>query len=121
VDHVIAANKRMLFKDFVDVVKKQLDLANATEFARTAAASSSMAPEDVTNDDWPPLDRFRIRNYNVSLKCGADTYDIVADGDRTLDALQISAYRPLMVEARREDQKFEEFYVDGVGIEEDEK
>jgi hypothetical protein len=116
VDHVIAANKRMLFKDFVDVVKKQLDLANATEFARTAAASSSMAPEDVTNDDWPPLDRFRIRNYNVSLKCGADTYDIVADGDRTLDALQISAYRPLMVEARREDQKFEEFYVDGVGI-----
>jgi hypothetical protein len=127
VEYVVQTSKKALFKDFIDKIRVQLDLANAPEFSREAPAvavpnGSGRATEaDGTLQpslpvEWPPLDRFRLRAYNAAFKIGAEAYDVTTDGLKTLELMNISQYRPFILETRTEEEKFEEYYADGVGV-----
>ena len=109
------------------LIRDKLPLKTAPEFAdqsnidNSSNSSSSNSTTDTNTDktdttEWPPLDRFRLRFYNLTTKAVADAFSITQDGEKPLDTLGISAYRHMLLETRKVDEVWQEYFSDGVSI-----
>jgi hypothetical protein len=58
----------------------------------------------------------RLRNYNVSAKVGTDIFEYETCEEKTLEEMMISAYRPLLLETRKLDARWDVYFADGVTL-----
>ena len=117
-DHHIPTNRFTTYHDFLVTLWSKFELHTYKDFAPVANGSSALDPPSGADDSklTIPVERMRLRVYYSFNKTSAEAFDYAASKSRTLDALNITPYKTLLLETVPEGEDFEVYYNDGISV-----
>jgi len=104
--HTIITNRTCTYKDLLQKIWTELDVPN-----RAASVLS-----DLQNTECVPLDRVRLRIFNVYHKLAQEPLSTDSKASWTLDALRFFTYKDLVLELRASDEEWEPYEIDGFNL-----
>jgi hypothetical protein len=115
-ENFVSVKRNNTVKEALETIWKELDLGSFFSGSESQKNDGAEDSKDSSSSEFMDLSLIRLREYNHITKLRAAAYDAGVTGEKRLSELYFNDFKHYIIETRKTDEVWEEYFTDGISI-----